>query len=165
MPGSEGLGGVVPAANAPSGPVAGVGVQPGTSSRVVATQVVIIGSGGELLVYSPTRALGNLIASIVGSNTGFDSVGNFFLSNITAYQDDGGTWLATQIFGGGIAFYTAPGPGSSYTQYAAIGGTTVGTLTLQAGGGSGAIAQFPPAVFGADGIAIVNALIAAGIFV
>jgi hypothetical protein len=163
MPGSEGLGGVVPAANAPSGPVAGIGVQPGASSRIVTTQVTIIGSGGELLVYSPTRALGNLTASIAGS-AAFDSVGNFFLSNITAYQDDGGTWLATQIFGGGIAFYTAPGPGSSYTQYAAIGGTTVGTL-LQAGGGSGAIAQFPPAVFGADGIAIVNALIAAGIFV
>jgi hypothetical protein len=69
MPGSEGLGGVVPAANAPSGPVAGIGVQPGTSSRIVASQVIIIGTGGQLLVYSPTAGAGNLITSISGSAT------------------------------------------------------------------------------------------------
>ena len=60
------------------------GVQPGVTGQIVATRVVIIGSGGELFVYSPTRAAGNLIASIAGA-AGTDPLGNHFLAGVASY--------------------------------------------------------------------------------
>jgi hypothetical protein len=67
--------------------VTSAAVQPGTSGAVVAQQVIIIGTGGELLVYSPTAGPGNLIASISGSSAlTTDSFGNGVMPGISAYQ-------------------------------------------------------------------------------
>lgn len=60
------------------------GVQAGVSGQIVARRVIIIGTGGELLVYSPTAGAGNLVASIAGSVT-TDAYGNTVQAGITSY--------------------------------------------------------------------------------
>jgi hypothetical protein len=97
-----GLGGQqVAPVNAPAGQATPIGVTPGTTGLVIARQVIIIGSGGQLLVYSPTAAAGNLIASIAGA-AGTDTYGNKYLAGFTTY---GGT-DAMQMETGDITFYT-----------------------------------------------------------
>lgn len=78
-----GLGGQQPAPQN-SAPAAQLtpGVTPGSTGQVVATRVIIIGPGGELLVYSPTAGAGNLILSIAGS-AGTDAFGNSFPAGLT----------------------------------------------------------------------------------
>ena len=66
----------------------------------VVSQVIIAGSGGELLVYSPTAAAGNLISSIA-AQAGTDSFGNHFLAGTASYSS-----IACNLTGGGISFYT-----------------------------------------------------------
>jgi hypothetical protein len=77
------------------------GVQPGVTGQIVATRVVIIGSGGELFVYSPTRAAGNLIASIAGA-AGTDPLGNHFLAGVASYASA----FAGVLQSGSVQFYT-----------------------------------------------------------
>lgn len=78
-----GLGGQQPPPqnSAPAGQLT-PGIQPGASGQVVASRVIIIGTGGELLVYSPTAGAGNLILSIAG-NAGTDPFGNAFPAGLT----------------------------------------------------------------------------------
>lgn len=81
------------------------GVAPGSHSGILrARKVIIIGSGGELLVYSPTAAFGNLVASIIaGSSVISDQYGNKILPGITDYSPNSS---AVQLFGSQILFYT-----------------------------------------------------------
>jgi hypothetical protein len=82
----------------------------GAAGTVRATKVIIIGSGGELLVYSPTAAAGNLIASIAGAN-GTDTYGNAFVQGVTSYQAPG-VGVASGLQGGQIQLYTGPVSGA-----------------------------------------------------
>jgi hypothetical protein len=83
------------------------GIQAGTSGQVVARRVIIIGTMGELLVYSPTAAAGNLVASIAGG-AGTDSYGNTYLEGITSYVITGGQTYAIQIGSETVAGSTFP---------------------------------------------------------
>jgi len=81
------------------------GVQPGTTGQIVASRVIIIGSGGDLFVYEPTAALGNLKVSISGTvGGGTDSFGNNFVFEVGVYDDTGGFF--TQLGAGFITFGT-----------------------------------------------------------
>lgn len=84
-----GLGGQQPPPqnSAPAGQLT-PGIQPGASGQVVAQRVIIIGTGGELLVYSPAAGAGNLILSIAGS-AGTDSFGNTFPAGLTVGPSTG----------------------------------------------------------------------------
>jgi hypothetical protein len=112
------------------------------TNQIVDLIVVSAASSGfsGFFVYSPSPAAGNLLVSIA-AQTGKDPYGNTYLSNITGYENDAGTWLATQIGGGGIFFWSAPSSSSNYTLYGQMSGTTVGVLGLAFGGGNGSIAQ------------------------
>jgi hypothetical protein len=83
----------------PFGNAVGEGFNNG--SIVVASKVIIIGTQGELLVYSPTQAAGNLIASIAGAAT-TDSDGNQVLQGVASYQSG----FANALIGGAVLFYT-----------------------------------------------------------
>ena len=83
------------------------GVQPGATGQVVASRVIIIGTGGELLVYTPTAAAGNLLVSIAGS-AGTDSFGNSYPAGLSV----------------GL-------PGGPQIQIADVGGT--GTIQITSG--------------------------------
>jgi len=105
------------------------GVQPGTTGQVVASRVIIIGSGGELLVYSPTQGAGNLIASIAGT-TGTDPFGNNFLSGTASY----GSAFAASLLGGAVQYYTGSLAGG-WTATAIIEADSLGNLLIAAGAG------------------------------
>lgn len=83
------------------------GVTPGVSGQIVASRVIIIGSGGELLVYSPTAGAGNLIASIAGM-PGTDSFGNAFVEGVAAYATISGVSYVMQLGTQTIAGTTYP---------------------------------------------------------
>jgi hypothetical protein len=91
------------------------GVQPGVSSQVVASRVIIIGTGGELLVYSPTAGAGTLTASIAAAAT-TDQYGNHIVQGTASY----GSGFATSEQAGIIQFYTGSLAG---------GWTTTGSIT------------------------------------
>jgi hypothetical protein len=77
------------------------GVQPGVTGQIIARRVIIIGAGGELFVYSPTAAAGNLIASVAGT-AGTDSYGNQFLLGIASYA----IGFASAVTAGAVVFYS-----------------------------------------------------------
>jgi hypothetical protein len=65
------------------------GTSPGGAAGTVrARKVIIVGSGGQLLVYSPTAAVNNLTYSVAGA-VGTDPYGNVFLAGSTVYFTDG----------------------------------------------------------------------------
>src|SRR5580658_8587794 len=66
---------------------AGVGPAP-APAVIVARKVIIVGSDGELLVYSPTETAGDLIAAIAAEG-GSDSFGNGFLQGVGSYNQAG----------------------------------------------------------------------------
>jgi len=84
-----------------------VPVSPG-GSVIVAQRVIIVGANGELLVYNPTRATGNLIASIAGQ-AGTDGLGDTVEEGITAYVVIGGHTIAVQLGQG--SFFGTPAAG------------------------------------------------------
>jgi hypothetical protein len=89
--------GLIAPLNAPPGAGGVIGTQPGvTGGVIVANRVIIIGPGGELLVYSPVAGAGNLIASITGT-AGTDSYGNTFVEGVAAYAAISGTVFALQL--------------------------------------------------------------------
>jgi hypothetical protein len=96
--------------NAPPAQTLGLGVQPGTPSVIRARQVIIIGSGGELLVYSPTAGAGNLIASIAGAAF-TDPYGNAVVQGVTGYQSPG-LGVAVGFVSGEVNFYSGPVSGA-----------------------------------------------------
>jgi len=77
------------------------GVQPGTTGQIIATRVIIIGSNGDLLVYSSTPAAGNLIESISGA-AGTDHFGNNFVAGTASYA----ATFAAALAAGFVQFYT-----------------------------------------------------------
>ena len=120
------------------------GVTPGVSGQVVATRVIIIGSGGELLVYSPTAAAGNLVASVAGA-AGTDSFGNSFPEGIAAYVTVSGDTYYIQLgqgsfFGtpaGGIFIHDQTSPPANDPNVLGIATAAGGgSLLLSSGGGT-----------------------------
>lgn len=123
----------------------------GSWSNQVQNQVIIAGPNGQLLVYTPTPAFGNLIASI-RAQSGTDPFGNAMLSGIVGYSHAGGTYFAVQNGASGSAaltsYYSAASAAGPYTLQGFIeasGGTMAviseGALALQTGGSAGAITE------------------------
>jgi hypothetical protein len=73
----------------------------GSWTNQIVSNVTIIGSGGELFVYSPTAAAGNLIASIAAA-AGTDQFGNNFLAGVASYASA----FAGTLQSGSVQFYT-----------------------------------------------------------
>jgi hypothetical protein len=151
---------------APRGPQLGVGVQPGASGVVRARQVIIVGTGGELLVYSPAAGPNTLIASIAGADF-TDSYQNAGFQGIASYNNNGAFFSATVLNGGSANWYEAPTEAGPWNLEAGIGfgfvsGTggflTIGSTAgqLQLGFNGGVIPQT-----GASGITTLAQLVAA----
>lgn len=60
-------------------------ISPSSGDVVRAREVIIIGTGGLLLVYSPTAGTGDLIASIAGA-AGTDQYGNTYVQGFGSYD-------------------------------------------------------------------------------
>lgn len=81
------------------------GVAAGSPNVIRARQVFIVGANGELLVYNPTVALGNLVVSIAGvAGTGLAS--DTVHPGVTSYS---GTGIFAQLFNGGLQVQGAAG--------------------------------------------------------
>lgn len=162
-----GAGGLQPRpVNVPVSAPVGVGVQPGTSAIVVARKVIIIGSGGELLVYTPAAAFGNLAYSIADAPF-TDQYGNAGLGGATSYENNGTFYSAESIDGGNTTWYQAATAAGPWNVEASIGFgfvsgqggfLIIGGLELQLSlnGGSGVIPQA-----GGSGITTVAQVVAA----
>ena len=126
-----GLGGQQPPPQnaAPAAPLV-PGVQPGTSSQVVASRVIIIGTGGELLVYSPTAGAGNLLLSVAGS-AGTDSFGNSFPAGLTVGFSTGPQVQINES--SGVARIVATPGNASFVGGEINGGTTGSPLYASMG--------------------------------
>lgn len=135
MPSPSGAGGLVAAGNAPRPPVVTPGVQPGSQGQVVASRVLIIGTGGELLIYSPTAAAGNLIGSDA-AQPGVDGFMNAFLAGRSSYtQIMTGVYRAVSLVGGGVSFYSAASFAGPWTTTGSISIDGSGNMQLTAPGG------------------------------
>lgn len=120
-----------------------VPVSPG-GGQIIARKVTIIGSGGELLVYSPAAAAGDLIASIAGMSF-TDSFGNTGPEGIAAdvhvagdlyyIQLGEGSWFGT--LAGGIFMHNISHPPANDPSLLGLASTTGGgSLLLSSGGGT-----------------------------
>jgi hypothetical protein len=78
----------VPPQNAPPNADLTVGVQPGTPGIVFAEIVVIYGTKGAILIYSPTPGAGNLIGSWAGE-AGTDQYGNPYPAGLAVGNSSG----------------------------------------------------------------------------
>jgi hypothetical protein len=146
-----GLGGQQPAPQnaSPAGQLV-PGVQPGVSSQVVASRVIIIGTGGELLVYSPSAGVGTLIASVAGAAT-TDSFGNHVLQGTASYASG----FAASLIGGAVAFYTGSLAGG-WTASASIITDAFGDLFLLAASGRSVTTTNNTLDDGAGGAAVAS---------
>jgi len=115
VPGAGGL--QRPPVNQPAGQATPVGVQPGVQNGVF-RRVTIIGSGGELLVYSPTAAAGNLIASVAGAAF-TDQYKNIGLAGVASYDQAAGQ--ASALFAAQVLYYT----GSLTAGWVQVGGVSL----------------------------------------
>jgi hypothetical protein len=86
--------------NAPSAATSAA-VTPGVPPVLRVSEVIIVGTKGELLVYSPSAAAGNLIASIAGAAF-TDSYGNHILQGVGSYA----AGYANAVIGGAVIWYT-----------------------------------------------------------
>jgi hypothetical protein len=97
-------------------------------------QVIIIGSGGLLLVYSPTAGSGNLIASIAATS-GTDAYGNYYLPGVTSYSPGTPFGAAVSLNNGQVSFFTAganlPGPWTDQTVGLTIAQVSAGVWAPQ----------------------------------
>lgn len=73
---------------------------PSSYSNVVANTVTIVGPNGGMFVYSPTKAVNNLVETDGLTVAGHDSVGNTTLPGTVQYMQQGGVYFALQITGG-----------------------------------------------------------------
>lgn len=78
-------------------------------------------SAGEFFYSTPNPTFGNLEASITNSS-GLDDEGNFYLTGITSYENQAGTYVAVNINDGQVTFwYSTAGAGGPYTEIGIIG--------------------------------------------
>lgn len=120
------------------------GVAAGNSNIIRARQVIIVGTGGEVLVYSPAQAASDLIASIAGAAF-TDQPGNQGLAGVADYSNSGG--VAVQLANGGIAFYGGSLAGG-WTQQSTISGP----VNLQVNAATGQLQ-----LVGSSGVAVTGA--------
>lgn len=104
-----------------------VPVSPG-GKVIVARRVIIIGTGGELLVYSPTAGAGNLIESVAGAAF-TDQYSNQGLAGNASYSSS--TATATTV--GSVNFYSGSLAGG-WTLQSTVSGDAVGNLQINAAG-------------------------------
>lgn len=118
------------------------GLVPGSRSGVlIARKVIIIGTTGGLFVYSPTAALGNLVASIAAQD-GTDPYGQPYLHGITSYQITGHiSGLAVNMHNGIITYWSSAGEGSPWSAGAATSGDAAGDLVFTPLAGQTVISQ------------------------
>jgi hypothetical protein len=108
---------------------AGSGPAP-QNAVVVARKVIIVGPTGELLIYNPTAAAGNLTES--GSAVqGTDAAGNEILPGFTTYANAAGVFYAGQLVSGALLFDLATSEAGPYTPEASVGIDSAGDLVLQ----------------------------------
>jgi hypothetical protein len=80
---------------------------------VIANQVIIIGSNGELLVYNPSEGPGNLVASIVAQN-GPDSFSNPVLAGVASYGNAVSPEVASVLDGGSVQWWSDVATGTLF---------------------------------------------------
>ena len=68
----------------------------GSWSNQIVSQVIIVGTGGQVLVYSGAIALGDLVASLSGA-AGTDGVGNAYVEGVAAYATPVSDRIAVQL--------------------------------------------------------------------
>jgi len=103
---------------------------------VTASEVIIIGTAGELLVYKNALAAGNLIASISGAATGTDTAGNtvFDGSTFLHFNTVNGNYFIAANFNGlgtngnTIVFETAASEAGPWTTQGVIAVDNAGNL-------------------------------------
>jgi hypothetical protein len=120
-----GLGGQQPPPQnaAPAGQLV-TGIQAGTTGQVVATRVIIVGAHGELLVYNPAIANGDLVASITGAG-GTGLAGDTIIPGVVAYDSSGDY---AQLFSAELNFFII-----GMAQAASISIPSAGDLDLTSG--------------------------------
>jgi hypothetical protein len=87
------------------------GVQPGVTGQIVASRVIIVGAGGELLVYNPSAGAGNLVVSITGQAT-TDPFGNQVRQGVADYVTVAGDEIAVQL---GLGSFAGTGAAGLFT--------------------------------------------------
>ena len=92
----------------------------GSWSNQIVNQIIIVGTAGQLLVYSPVQAAGDLSAAVSGAAT-TDQFGNHILAGVSSY----GTSFAVALTNGAIGFYTGTETG---------GWTLAGQVAIDASG-------------------------------
>lgn len=111
----------------PFGNAVGQGFVNGVVSKIT---VAVLGPGDGIFIYSPTPALGNLVASFTGALGGTDSFGNTYQAGLTSYN--GSHWVSVQA--GEIVF-------SDGTFISSLNGTarieTVGGVAVVLNDGTG----------------------------
>jgi hypothetical protein len=129
---SGGLGGTQPLPpNAPQA-IVSAAVQAGLSAQIVTSRVIIVGSGGELLVYSPApAALGNLILSVAAVAT-TDSKGNAVLAGNVSYLT-GGQGVALANNGADLTWYTSTGPAGPWSVLGELVPSAIGPSLVMSG--------------------------------
>ena len=130
------------------------GVTPGVTGQLVAQRVIIVGANGELLIYNPSIANGDLVVSAAGA-AGTGLAGDTVVPGLAAYDSSGdyaqlfsaalnffitGMFQAAQILGGPAGFLQASSGATNNTDISASivlgsanaeGGTA--TITFNAG--------------------------------
>lgn len=111
-----------------------------TGGVITGAQFVAVGASGEILVYSGTPALGNLVASFSAS-AGTDSVGNAYLAGNVSYELVGPNMGAVQQTGLAVTAYTATSAAGPWTQVQSlffVVNPSLGFYRLALGGTAGA---------------------------
>jgi hypothetical protein len=100
---------------------------------ITAGHFIGTGSGLEVVIYSGPPAAGNLLASMVSSQT-TDSFGNAILEGFAVYGQGGGTLTAARIQETGISYYTAATQAGPWTIQASVDydPTAPASLTISA---------------------------------
>jgi hypothetical protein len=95
-------------------------IGPGSSAGILrAREVIIIGAGGLILVYSPSAGAGNLVYS-VAAQAGSDPYGNAYLAGGTSYGEITGVWYAASVQDEFVGFYHASSEGGPWMQDATL---------------------------------------------
>lgn len=107
---------------------------PGSFTNIIANRVIIEGPDGELLVYSGTPALNNLLLSITSASVN-DAFGNLIPNGgDTTYNFSGTFAYCINIYNGAIRIYTATSLAGPWTSGPIIGyGQVLANPSIQDG--------------------------------
>jgi hypothetical protein len=112
------------------------------ATTILGATIIADGSSGEILAYSGTPALGNLVFSISPA-AGTDGPGNAYLEGAVSYDSPGsGQWIAASMDGGTANVYTATSSAGPWTQIGSTGSlANDGNIHFAAHGGAYLVAD------------------------